>query len=233
MGIEGRLGGGRYGRSRAGRRRNGIVTGRRQSGWRRRRSGGCGEERQLRFRGGGGLLSCGCVGRLPKRGGATAFAETEDAFVGGAHVGFGAGVVHFFESFAVAADQGEKAQLPFHSADRRKFDFPKIEVGIEKGDAIGVLAVLRADLADDADFGFLVALGPAEDEFLLGRKLVAREEAGAMEAEEDSGSVLGKDFAPKVAPDEEDGDFLRNASAAAHNLWWQAQGQKRGAGGTI
>ena len=45
--------------------------------------------------------------------------------------------------------------------------------------------------------------------------------------------MLGKDFAAEVAPDEEDGDFLRNASAAAHNLWWQGRGQREGRGGTI
>ena len=59
-----------------------------------------------------------------------------------------------------------------------------------------------------------------------GGELVAGEDASAMKAEEDSGGMLGKDFAAEVAPDEEDGDFLRNASAAAHNLWWQARGQR-------
>jgi len=68
---------------------------------------------------------------------------------------------------------------------------------------------------------------------LLWRELVAGEEAGALKAEKDGGGGLRKDFAVQVAPDEEDGDFLGNASAAAHNLWWQAQGQKEGSGGTI
>ena len=212
-----------------------MVTGRRRRGWRRRRSGGGGEERQLRFGRGSRLLRCGGVdvGRLPKSAGAAAFAETEDAFVGGADVGFGAGVVHFFESFAVAADEGEKAQLPLRGADRRKVNFPEIEILVEEGDPVGVVPVLGTHLADDADFGFLVALRPAKDELLFGRELVAREDASAMKAEEDSGGMLGKDFAAEVAPDEEDGDFLGNASAAAHNLWQQGRGQKEGRGGTI
>ena len=198
-----------------------------------------GEERQLRFGGDGGLLRCGssggcnCGGGLPKSAGAAAFAETEDAFVGGADVGFGAGVVHFFESFAVAADEGEKAHLSLRAADRRKVNFPEIEILVEEGNAVGVVPVLGTDLADDADFGFLVALRPAKDELLFGRELVAGEDAGAVKAEEDSGGMLGKDFAAEVAPDEEDGDFLRNTSAAAHNLWWQAGGQRGGRGGTI
>ena len=165
------------------------------------------------------MLRCGSVGGLPKGGGAAAFAEAEDAFVGGADVGFGTGVVHFFESLAVAADEGEKAQLSLRGGNRRKVNFPEIEVGIEEGDAVGVAPVLGTDLADDADFGFLVALRPAEDELLFGRELVAGENASAMKAEKDSGGMLGKDFAAEVAPDEEDGDFLGNASAAAHNLW--------------
>jgi len=112
----------------------------------------------------------------------------------------------------MGADEREKAELPFHGADRRKVNFPEIEVGIEEGDAVGVLAVLRAKLADDADFGFLVALGPAEDELLFGGELVAGEEAGAMKAEEDGGGELGKDFAVQIAPDEEDGNFSRDAA---------------------
>jgi len=179
------------------------------------------------------LLRCGGVGGLPKGAGAAAFAEAENALVGGADVGFGAGVVHLFESLAVAADEGEKAQLSLRGADQRKVNFPEIEVGIEEGDAVGVVPVLGTHLADDANFGFLVALRPAKDKLLFGRELVAGEDASTVKAEEDGGGVLGEDFAAEVAPDEEDGDFLGNASAAAHNLWWQAGGQREGRGGTI
>jgi hypothetical protein len=37
--------------------------------------------------------------------------------------------------------------------------------------------------------------------------------------------VLGENAAIQIAADEEDGNFFRNASAAAHNQWWQACGQ--------
>ncbi len=47
-----------------------------------------------------------------------------------------------------------------------------------------------------------------------------------MKAEDDGGGGLGKDFAVQVAPDEEDGDLFRDASRAAHNLWWQERGQR-------
>ena len=60
------------------------------------------------------MLRYGSVGGLPKSAGAAAFAKTKDAVVGGADIGFGVGVVHFFESFAMPADEREKAQLPFH-----------------------------------------------------------------------------------------------------------------------
>jgi len=106
-------------------------------------------------------------------------------------------------------------------------------MGIEEGDAVGVLAVLRAELADDADFGFRVALGPAEEELLFGGELVAGEDAGAVKAEKDGIGGLGKDFAIQVAPDEEDGNYFGDASAAAHNLWWQAGGQREGRGRTF
>jgi hypothetical protein len=134
---------------------------------------------------------------------------------------------------ATGAGEREKAELPFHGADRGEVDFPKIEVLVKEGNAVRVATVLLAELADDANVGFLVALRPAEDEFLLGGELVAGEEAGAVKAEEDGGGGLGKDLAVQVAPDEEDGDFFRDATAAAHNLWWHERGQREGSGGTI
>ena len=59
--------------------------------------------------GGEGVPGDGVEGGLPKSAGAAAFAETEDAFVGGADVGFDAGVVDLFEGLAMAANKGEKA----------------------------------------------------------------------------------------------------------------------------
>jgi hypothetical protein len=179
------------------------------------------------------LLIGDALGRLPERGGAATLARAEDAVVGGADVGFDAGVVDFLESAAGAADEGDEAELLFKFGDGRKVDFPEIEILVEEGDAVGVAAGLLAEVADDADFGFLVALGPAEDELLLRGELVAGEEAGAVKAEEDRGGVLGKDFAVQVAPDEEDGNFFRDAARAAHNLLWQGTGQREGRGGTI
>ena len=92
---------------------------------------------------------------------------------------------------------------------------------------------MRAELADDADFGFRVALRPAEEELLFGGELVPGEDARAVKAEQDGGGGLGKDFAVQIAPDEEDGNFFRDAARAAHNLWWQAGGQREGRGRTF
>jgi hypothetical protein len=91
---------------------------------------------------------------------------------------------------------------------------------------------LRAEVADDADFGFLVFFGPAKDELLLRGKLVAGKKAGAVKAEEDGGGVLGEDAAIQIGTDEEDGDFFRDAGRATHNLWWQERGQRGGSGET-
>ena len=95
-----------------------------------------------------------------------------------------------------------------------------------------MLAGLLAEVADDADFGFAVFFWPAKDELLLGRKFVAGKNAGAVKAEENGGGVLGEDATIQIGADEEDGDLFRDASTAAHNLWWQERGQKRGGGGT-
>lgn len=81
-------------------------------------------------------------------------------------------------------------------------------------------------MAHDADFRFLVAFRPAKDEFLFRGKLVTGKNVGAVKAKHNGLGRLGEDTTVEVAPDEEDGDFLRNAAAAAHNLWWQAAGQR-------
>jgi hypothetical protein len=94
------------------------------------------------------------------------FAETKDAFIGGAEVRFDAGVVEVFESFAGSADQRQLASGEFGGSERRKFQAPKIEVGIDEREAIGVDAVGGAHFADDADGGFAVAVGATKDELL-------------------------------------------------------------------
>ena len=145
-------------------------------------------------------------------------AKADDAFVGGADVGFDAGVVDLFESIAGAANNREEAKLHFRRIDGREVDLPKIEMGIEEGYAVSVLAGLLAKMTDDADFRFAVFFGPAKHELLLGGKLVAGKDAGAVKAEKDGGGGLGEDAAIQIAADEEDGDLLRDASTAAHNL---------------
>ena len=170
---------------------------------------------------------------FPEGRSSAALAIADDAAVGGANVGFHAGVVDFFNGLADATDNGDKTELSFERGDGRKIGFPKVEIGIEESCAVGVAAGLRADVTDDADVGFFVAFGPTKDELLFGGKLVAREDAGAVKAEDDGFGGLGEDAAIQIAADEEDGNFFRDASAAAHNLLWQASGQKRESGAPI
>ena len=77
------------------------------------------------------------------------------------------------------------------------------------------------------------AVGDLEDELLFGGKLVAGKNAGAVKAEENSGSALGKHAAVQIGADQEDGDFFGDAGRAAHDLWWQARGQRNGKRRTI
>ena len=117
---------------------------------------------------------------FPESRSRAALAVADDAIVGGADIGFHAGVVDFFNGLADGTDNRNKAELRFERSDGRKVGFPKVEVGIEESRAVSVLAGLRADVTDDADVGFFIALGPAKDELLFGGKLVAREDAGAV-----------------------------------------------------
>ena len=102
----------------------------------------------------------------------------------------------------------EKAELLFQGADGGKVDFPEIEILVEEGHAVGVLAGLLADVADNADFGFLVLFGPAKDELLVGGELMTGKNAGAVKAEEDGSGGFGENAAVQIAADEEDGNFL-------------------------
>jgi hypothetical protein len=158
----------------------------------------------------------GAGGGFPERSGSTAFARAEDAIVGGADVGFDAGVVDFFQSAAGAAAEGDEAEILFDIADGRKIEFPEIEILVEEGRAVGVETGLFADLADDTDVGFLVFFGPAEDELLFRGKFVTGENAGTVEAEEDSSGAFGEHAAVQIGTDEEDGDLFRDAGRAAH-----------------
>ena len=92
--------------------------------------------------------------------------------------------------------------------------------------------MVSAELADDADFRFDVAIGATKDELLLGGKLVMGDDAGAVKAEEDGVGGLGENLAVEIAADQEDGNFFRDA-AAAHNLLWHACGHEEVRSGSI
>lgn len=115
----------------------------------------------------------------------------------------------------------------------RKFHLPEIFNVVKERNAVGVCARILSDLPDHADFRFFVAFGPAKDHFLCGRKLVPGENASAVQAEENGLRFFGENPARKIGTDQDDGDFLRDASASAHNLLWQEGGHPENVRGPI
>ena len=93
--------------------------------------------------------------------------------------------------------------------------------------------MLRAELANDPDFRFDIAIGATKDELLFWGKLVMGNDARAVEAEENGVGGFRENLTVEIAADQEDGNFFRNAAAAAHNLLGQARGQREGPWGTI
>ena len=172
-----------------------------------------------------GLLAVGACDMLPKSRKAAAFAEAKDSFVKSEEVGLDFGVVELFDGFAGAADERDETGFEFSRRECRKLRIPEMEIGIDKGHAVGECTVGRAHLIDDADDGFAVAIGTAEDELLIGGKFIAGEDAGTVEAEDDGGSGFGENFAFQIAADEEDGDGFRDAASDAHNLLGQVRCQ--------
>ena len=137
------------------------------------------------------------------------------------HVRFDTVVLDALDGFAIATSQGITAEFPLDGRNRRKLYFPEVLHRIGEGDSIGIATGVCADLADHANFRFLVALGPAQNEFLFRREFVLRNDARAKKAKHHSLGRLGKNLAVQIGTDKKDGNFLRDAAASAHNLLWQ------------
>ena len=101
---------------------------------------------------------------------------------------------------------------------RRETSFPEVERFVNKGYAIGVGITLGADLTDDADVDFAIGFERAKNQFLHRNEFVTRQDAGAMQADDDGFSLFGENAAFAIAADQEDGNCNRNASAATDLL---------------
>lgn len=130
------------------------------------------KQRHLSVRGGNGFRRDDVRGEFPESRGTAAFAKAHNAFVGGADVGFNAGVVDFFECLARIAGEREQAEFAFEQADGGELEAPEINFWIDERDAVGVDAIVTAELAHHTNFRFFVVFRPAEDELLFGREFV-------------------------------------------------------------
>jgi hypothetical protein len=156
------------------------------------------------------------------------FAETKNAFIRDEDARFDAGVIKLLDVLAGAAHQRQLACCDFGGSQRRELRAPKMKVGINESQAIGVDAVGGTHLADCAACRFAIAIRTTKDELLLGGKFVMRNNASAVEAEEDGVGGLGENLAVEIAADQKDGNFFRNAGGDAHNLQWQVSDQNGG-----
>ena len=107
------------------------------------------------------------LSNFPDGGIAAALAIAQDAIVDGNNVGFDAVLVNAFKRLADIADQGKYAEFLFFRRGRRKLHLPEIFHVIKERNALGVGAGVLANLADDADFRFFVAFGPAKNHLLF------------------------------------------------------------------
>src|SRR5882757_1474546 len=102
----------------------------------------------------------------------TLFAVAKKAIVDSINVRF-QGIAH--DGFAASAHSTMKRHAGFGCYGicwGTKLDAPEIDVRIEKSDAVRVDAILRADLADDANLHLPLAFLPNDDQLLLDRKLM-------------------------------------------------------------
>jgi hypothetical protein len=104
------------------------------------------------------------------------------------------------------------------SLSRREAGFPEVEGLVNKSHTIGVDIALGANFTDDTDFGFAIGFERAENQFLFGNEFVTRQDAGAMETDDDGFGLFGEHPALGIAADEQDGNRNSDASAATDLL---------------
>jgi hypothetical protein len=135
--------------------------------------------------------------------------------VDGADVVFEVAIDEFGEIAATTTFEDHAARPRAVGGSGRELHLPEIAVFFDEGDAVGVQSALLADFADDTDFGFAAEAASAEDELLFGDEALARDDAGAVLADDDGVGFFGEDAAFAVGADEEDGNLGGEAAAAA------------------
>jgi hypothetical protein len=99
---------------------------------------------------------------------------------------------------------------------RGKFDLPEVEIGIEEGDTVDVVAGVFPNVTDQANDGFATGICAVHGEEFIESKFIAGWDSGAVAAENEGASFFGEDAAGTVRAEENDGNFLRDATVSAH-----------------
>lgn len=81
-------------------------------------------------------------------------------------------VSSIFSSVLQELQAREQAEFAFEQADGGELEAPEINFWIDERDAVGVDAIVTAELAHHTNFRFFVVFRPAEDELLFGREFV-------------------------------------------------------------
>ena len=121
-----------------------------------------------------GLLFGGFCSPLPERRISTLLAIANDAFIDQEDVGFHVALFHGLAFFAVAAFKQHAARFLFPFGNGGKVDAPEVDIGwIHKSHAVGVNLVFGTNASHHADESFFVGIEIANDDLLLGGKLIA------------------------------------------------------------
>ncbi len=123
-----------------------------------------------------------------------------------------------FAGQATAAFQQHYTHLPFGFGRRRELDSPEIVRRVHEGYTIGVDLGLDPNLADQTHFRLFVRIEAADNQFLLGGKLVTRNDACSVPAQQHRFRRFREDFAFGVAANQKDSDLFWNSATSAHSF---------------
>ena len=178
---------------------------------------GYGEDWRERGAGGDRLGRSQCrvrFGAAPVGGDATGFAATKNAVVDSVDIRFDVAVLPGLAGAAKAALEGHTGWRVAGRGRRGKFQLPEIDIGIGELDAVDISVALLAHPAYQTDFGFRAATDLAQSEPFVGSQFVAREDSGAVAAEDQGAGFFGKNASPSVRAQQEDRNLSGDAPAA-------------------
>jgi hypothetical protein len=152
-------------------------------------------------------------------------AIAENASTNGVYVLFDIPLLNILTKVAKAALERSWALRWIVGFRRRKFHGPELKILIDECDAVDIAAGFAANLANETNFCFGGGTGHAQGQDFVGSEDVARNDSGAVAAEDNGFRLLREHLSCRAGSKKHDGDFFGNAPTSA-NLMHRTAGTR-------